>query len=100
MDTNTVRRNLAQVAAVIRGKNPGMSVTICATLNYHHSNAEGFSCHIQVGHSEMVMAPTLEEAIRLIEDQGSPESKRRKAAELRREADALETAAVTQISTT
>lgn len=71
--------------------NKTATVTLCA-LVYHTPtlSPDTVMWGIQVGHTAALNAPTLQEAMAKLKAIGSPETKRAKAAELRKQAEALE----------
>lgn len=91
-----VRDFLLDQARALAKEAPGKMINITlATCVWHTpacvpSNTESETWGVSVGHGETVTAPTLAEALAKWRHAGSPEARREKAAQLRREADALE----------
>lgn len=98
MTESDVATFLLDQARALASEAPGKMVNVTlATCVWHTpafvpSNTESANWGVSVGHGETVTAPTLTEALAKWRHAGSPEARREKAAQLRREADALEAA--------
>lgn len=97
MTESDVRTFLLDQARALSKEAPGKMVTVTlATCLWHNeamipAHTETANFGVSVGRSETFTAPTLTEALAKWRHAGSPEAKRERAAQLRREADALET---------
>lgn len=93
-----VRDFLLDQVRALASEAPGKMITVTlATCVWHtpsmiQTDSGTANWGVSVGHGETVTAPTLTEALAKWRHTGSPEARREKAAQLRREADELEAA--------
>lgn len=89
-------RGILAAAKALATENPGKTVTVTVTANVYHTPAQSpdiLLWMVQIGHSDAQRGDTLAAAVAAIKHAGSPEGRRQKAAEMRRQAALLEESA-------
>lgn len=92
-------RGILAAAKTLATENPGKTVTVTVTANVYHTPSQSpdiLLWMVQIGHSDSERGDTLAGALAAIKYAGSPEAKRKKAAEMRRHAALLEESAQSQ----